>query len=127
MKEVIHFEDLWVKAEDKSKHILKDDKEILGHLSSIVNELKDIYSVSEKSNDKVLVLGIKSKAVGRLLFTLTALSAKENLDVYKSLKDQLDVLEIQNKLNEVAGISLEENPNQSSEASLTNWFSPQQS
>lgn len=89
---IIHFENLWESCEKMAGP--ENAEEILGKISGGIDELRDIYKVSINSNDKKLVQGIKSKAVGRMLLALTALSAKENVDVYAALKEQLDVIKI---------------------------------
>ncbi len=93
MSKVIHFEDLWEMAEKTSPQDL-DLKEIIGQLRSSVEEIKDLYKAAESSKDSKLVQAMKSKAMGRLLVSLTALSAKDKIDVYAALKDQLDVAKI---------------------------------
>lgn len=99
MNKTIHFEDLWERAEKVSVLELRDEKESLARISAIIAEIRDIYIVSANASDKSLVKGIQSKAIGRLLFALTALSGKEDVDVYAALKDQLDVLELKEKIN----------------------------
>lgn len=98
MGNIVHFEDLWQMSEKKNLGIQTiSETEIIGKISSSVNELRDIYKVSLNSKDKQLVQGMKFKAIGRLLYNLTALSAKEDIDVYAALKDQLDI----DKLKEI--------------------------
>lgn len=94
----IHFEDLWDKSEKASTPLISNEMEILGKISSVVEEIKDIYSVADRSKDKDLVKGMKSKALGRLIMNIAALSAKENIDVYAALKDQLEILELRDKI-----------------------------
>jgi hypothetical protein len=94
----VHFEDLWEKTEAVASLEFKDEAEVLARLASNVSELKDIYRVSVNSNDKNLIKGVKSKAIGRLLYALTALSSKEEIDVYAALKDQWDISEFKEKM-----------------------------
>lgn len=94
---IVHFENLWEKAEQAMAISSDSDMEILGKISSVVDEIRDIYKASANSKDKNLVQGMKSKAVGRLLFNITALSGKEKIDVYASLKDQLDISSLKDK------------------------------
>ncbi len=94
----IHFEDLWYKSEKAYADSPSTDVEILGKISSVIDEIRDIYSVASNSNDKRLVQGMKSKAIGRLVMNIAALSAKENIDVYAALKDQLDIIQLRDKI-----------------------------
>ncbi len=94
----VHFEELWDKSEKISAPLVSNEMEILGKISSVVEEIKDIYTVAHKSKDKQLVQGMKSKALGRLIMNIAALSAKENIDVYSALKDQLEILELRDKI-----------------------------
>ena len=98
-KNIVHFEQLWDMAEKLSSLEMSDEKEIFGRISSIVSELKDIYIVSPNSKDQTLTNAIKSKAIGRLLFAITALSSKEKIDAYAALKDQWQISSIKNKIN----------------------------
>lgn len=97
MNNIVHFEELWNMAEKASSKQNSSDMELIGKISSAIDEISDIYKVSGKSNDKALVQGIKSKAIGRLLMTLAALSNKEGIDVYSAMKDQLDVIKLKEK------------------------------
>jgi hypothetical protein len=94
----VHFEDLWDKSEKASSPLTSNEMEILGKISSVVDEIKDIYTVGEKSRDKQLLQGMKSKAIGRLVMNIAALSAKENIDVYAALKDQLEIIQLRDKI-----------------------------
>jgi len=94
----VHFEDLWDKSEKASYPLTSNEMEILGKISSVVDEIKDIYSVGEKSRDKQLLQGMKSKALGRLVMNIAALSAKENIDIYAAMKDQLDIIQLRDKI-----------------------------
>jgi len=86
---IIEFSELWEMCEKLSP--TTDSQEIIGRVSGVVDEIRDIYKVSVNSTDKRLVQGVKAKAVGRLLFALTALSEKEGIDVYQALKEQWEV------------------------------------
>lgn len=96
MIHTIHFEDLWLRCEKLSP--TADAQQALGQMAASIAELRDIYKVAEKSTDKRLVQGMKEKAVGRLLMTLTSLSAIENIDVYAALKDQWNMEQAKNAL-----------------------------
>lgn len=94
---IIHFENLWEQVEKISITQVKDEREILGKIAGNLDEIRDIYKAANQSNDEKLIQGMKSKAIGRLIFNLTALSAKEKIDVYAALKDQFDTFRLRDK------------------------------
>lgn len=94
----VHFEDLWDKAEKANSFDDLGGQEVLAKISSTLEELRDIYKVSATSKDRSLISEMKSKAMGRLLINIANLSKKENIDVYASLKDQLDILDLRDKI-----------------------------
>lgn len=97
MSDIVHFENLWDRAEKAAKSETIVESEVLGKALSNLEEIRDIYKTAASSKDKPLVQGMKSKALGRLLINIAALSAKENIDVYAALKDQLDILKLKEK------------------------------
>lgn len=99
MGKIVHFEELWDKSEKLASGLnITEPTEILGKISSVVDEIRDIYKAAANAKDKQLVQGMKSKALGRMLLNISALSAKENIDVYAALKDQLDIHEIKESI-----------------------------
>lgn len=96
---IIHFEQLWEMCEKISSSNFIDDKEIIGRITSVIDEIKDIYLVAPSSKDKKIVQEIKSKALGRLLMNIAALSNKENIDIYSSMKDQFDILKLRDSVS----------------------------
>jgi hypothetical protein len=86
---MIHFEELWQKCEDH--HIKNNDDEnlpiIIDELIIILNLLKVINLKSEISKqDKE---ASKQQLLGTVLFLLTKISVKENINVFKALMQTL--------------------------------------
>jgi hypothetical protein len=80
------FEELWEKCEDFHKENSVDD-----NIEDIVNELImkiNLYStVNQKSIDSSEeVKKAKSRLMGEILFSLTSISLKENINIFNSLK-----------------------------------------
>jgi hypothetical protein len=92
MSNVIHFENLWSMCEKMSEKEPLKDLEVIGRMSSVIEELRGIYKAAQETKDKNFVKGMKSKAFGRLLMNVAALSAIEDIDVYAALKEQLDII-----------------------------------
>lgn len=80
-----HFEDLWEKCEAFQKEASSTDnvQSIIDELMLKINLYKVIDSkteIPEEDRQKV-----KSRTLGEILLTLTALSLKDNINVYETL------------------------------------------
>lgn len=95
---LVHFETLWTKAEEISANQFKDIPEVLSKLSDILEDLRAFQRISIDNSSAQLAVELKNKTVGRLLFALTALSQKENIDVYAALKMELDTIKLKEKI-----------------------------
>ena len=81
---MLHFEDLWQKAESFHKNSDDSAKDILEELTLKVCLYKAIEQRSEISEkDKKEA---RSHLLGEILFTLTKLSLKEDINVFESLQ-----------------------------------------
>jgi hypothetical protein len=87
------FEEIWVSAEEISKKIFKDtpEKEILNQLSEVVNDFKEIYNLNY---GKEILLSLKKKKFGEILFLLTYFSDAENINIYPLLQENKILNEI---------------------------------
>src|ERR1700674_3313548 len=103
--DIVHFEDLWLRAETISKSKFTDINSILESLLSSITDYKNINDVHMKHPDSVMGTPLKEKTIGKIFFAFTALSSKEDIDVYACLKQEYDINNLQNKLS----ISDEEN------------------
>ncbi len=80
---MISFSELWEKCESIYQDNNEDSSVILDELNMKVNLFKTlnyIQNISEEELQKV-----KSRTIGEILFTLTKLSMKENINVFESL------------------------------------------
>lgn len=95
----IHFEELWNKSEDISSKIHKDTniQDLLKIISNLTEDYKKLHLL-EISPDVNAVLGerpeeiksdMKKRYMGEIVFILTAISAKENINVYSSLQEEI--------------------------------------
>ncbi len=81
----MHFEELWEECEKLHKDLDKEtSSEILNELIHKCKVYDAINSTSLEEEDK---LPAKEVICGIILFSLTKLSAKDNINVYKVLKD----------------------------------------
>lgn len=84
MTDNVHFENLWEHAENAQQKNVSacSTNDIIEELLMKVN----LYKTSDnKEWDNDQRKSIKSRLMGEILFTLTKLSIKENIDVYESL------------------------------------------
>ena len=91
-----HFEDLWEKCEQLQNESAKGDE-----TSLIVDELimkLNMYGLVDVQKDNIPKEEcdqMKSQIFGELLLTLTRLSLKDNIDVYKALHKTYEMLSIE--------------------------------
>lgn len=79
----MHFEDLWEKCESTHGQSTNDSSSIIDELILKLNLYKAISLKTDVPEDEFNK--IKSLTLGEILFTLTHLSLKENINVYESL------------------------------------------
>ena len=86
----IHFEDLWGKCED----FHKDNSDNNSSISEIINELVmklELYSMIEQKSEisSKDIEKAKSRLIGEILLSITALSLKDNVNVFEALHTAL--------------------------------------
>jgi hypothetical protein len=81
-KNLMHFEDLWELSEKISAGSFKDTSSSLEEIKELCLDFTAIetYPSSIKSE-------MKKQIIGKILFALTGISIKENIDVYLALKE----------------------------------------
>lgn len=88
MSTIKHFETIWQEAENISSKKLETD-----NTSNIATEIADLCdnlsAVDEMNADPSAKSSLKKRYIGEILFHLTAISAKENINVYAVLKEQI--------------------------------------
>jgi hypothetical protein len=86
---MIHFEELWEKSEQFYQSNYSDDNsvEILNSISMKINLLQILLQKDNLSKDDMEKA--KSQLFGEILLSLTALSSKENIDVFNALQQSL--------------------------------------
>jgi hypothetical protein len=86
----LHFEDLWSNAESYHTDTINVDSVqlIIDEIMMKLNIYKAIDSRLEISQQEKN--NIKSKTIGEILFSLTNLSLKDNINVFESLLDSIN-------------------------------------
>src|SRR5229473_2835616 len=94
---VIHYEELWERAEIIAAQINKPipTNDILTNIVDTANNIKK-YDQSEFADE--IKSALKKRAIGELLFLITTISDREKIDVYAALKDEMYLQEIDLKL-----------------------------
>jgi hypothetical protein len=80
----MHFEDLWEKSENFIKNNFSD--ETLDDIFNALNMQLYLYKELDKkeiSNEERIK--VKSHLLGEVIFTITKISLKDNIDVFESL------------------------------------------
>lgn len=86
---MMHFENVWEECERSHGEIASENiNAIISELELKINLFKKIIETSEKSSEDLQ--NIKSRTLGEILYTLTKISLKENINVYESLKISFD-------------------------------------
>lgn len=82
---MMHFEDLWEKCENF--HQTKNDEDISPIIAELIMKLKLYETVEEKVDNSVEDKEkAKSRIMGEILFSLTSLSLRDNINVYDALQ-----------------------------------------
>jgi len=81
-----HFETLWEEAEKLSSGMYKDMP--TDELIKFVNDLLTGYSEASQIESKEISDSLKNKQIGEIVFILTALSLRDNINVYAALQEQ---------------------------------------
>jgi len=86
---IAHFEDLWEKCESFHKENSGDESsaDIVQELTMKLGLYSAIIQKSEVSSDDMEKA--KSRLIGEILLSLTALSLKENINVFEALQSAL--------------------------------------
>lgn len=86
---ILHFEDLWVKCENFHKDNSANDTstDIINEIMMKINLYAAIAQKSEISSDDMEKA--KSRLIGEILLSLTAISLKDNINVFDALKTAL--------------------------------------
>lgn len=79
------FQQLWENAEEVSKKLFDTTPPILVELVSQVSRLNEAFANKDSEDNKHL----KARLIGEVVFLLTALTQKEDVNVYKLLSDQV--------------------------------------
>ncbi len=82
---MMHFENVWEECEKSHGEITSENiNTILSELELKINFYKKIIEISKEPSEDIQ--NIKSRTLGEILYTLTKISLKENINVYESLK-----------------------------------------
>lgn len=88
-----HFEQLYVEAEELSSETYKDKStsDLLEDISSICLAMK---SVLDSSANEGIKSSLKNRFIGELLFMVTAITSKGDIDSFKELNTQIQINKI---------------------------------
>lgn len=87
-----HFEDLWNKSEEIAIHIHKDisSTDVLDHVKVLIENYQDLLTNEAIPNE--VVASLKNRYLGEIVFLLTTISARDNVNVYASLMEELRLI-----------------------------------
>jgi hypothetical protein len=92
MNEIKSFEQLWDEAEKRSIQVNKNDAShyLLDDIRVIINSIISNYNNDNFSKEiKSLIM---QNLIGELLFTLSTITARENINIWSALKEHIDKL-----------------------------------
>jgi hypothetical protein len=92
MINIIHFEQLWDQSEAHiaKTHAHTHTSELIVLISALLEEYKKLSSSDIPEEVKV---SLKKKYLGEIMFYITGISAKDNINVYAALKEQLKAID----------------------------------
>lgn len=89
-----HFEKVWCKSETIANSKYKNDKlKIFEELTSSIKDYVEFSKSSENISEEVKN-AMHSRQLGAILFILTGLSATDNINVWKSLENEMSFEEM---------------------------------
>jgi hypothetical protein len=90
MNNILSFEDLWEKSEDMASKIHKTSTltDIINQISNLLNNYDKICS-SDISQE--VMSSLKKRYVGEILFLISAISHKDNINIYEVLQEELSM------------------------------------
>ena len=97
--EIKSFDDLWNQAEKRSLQVNKNDSTeyIMKEIENICADIRGIIEPLNASANKILhkeeiQKSITNNLIGELLFMLTTITARENVNIFSALKEHIDNL-----------------------------------
>ncbi len=90
---IIHFETLFEQAEKVSIQTNKslNDEQILDQLLDLISTIKQYYKAEFAPEIKSALI---KRSLGEILFFISTISMRENIDVYSALKDEIHLQEM---------------------------------
>lgn len=90
-KQPIGFEELWNQAEVISNKVYKEQQPV-----DLVKELNDLFSNYSQLDNNVKLpdevsKALKRQCIGQMLFIITHLSGKDNINIYSSLLEEMNL------------------------------------
>jgi len=87
MSDIIHFEQLYEQAELLSKQ--RNESRSTADIVKEISELLISYSETDAIDSKEITNSLKNRYLGEIMFLITALSQRDNINVYAALQEQL--------------------------------------
>jgi len=84
---ILHFEQLWEQAEQLSvKAFAAQDKGVIELITSL---LEDYRNLIDSELPQEVVVSLRKRCIGEIVFWLTVISAKDNINVYGALMEEI--------------------------------------
>lgn len=89
MADIKHFEDLWNESEDISLKVHKEDSSqyLLEMMKVLIDNYRDL--LTNEAIPKEVITTLKKRYMGEIVFLITAISARDDINVYASLMEEI--------------------------------------
>jgi len=82
-----HFEQLWEEAEQLSVKVFETkDKDVIQLITDL---LEDYRNLIDSELPQEVVVSLRKRYIGEIVFWITLISAKHNIDVYGALMEEI--------------------------------------
>jgi hypothetical protein len=92
MSDIIHFEQIYEQAEQISKQ--RNETRSTADIAKEISELLNSYADADSIDSKEITNSLKNRYLGEVMFLITALSQRDNINVYAALNAQLTLNKI---------------------------------
>lgn len=84
---ILHFEELWEQAEKLSVKVFANQDK--GVIELITDLLEDYRNLIDSELPQEVVASLRKRYMGEIVFWLTSLSAKDDINVYAALMEEI--------------------------------------
>jgi hypothetical protein len=89
---IVHFETLYEQAEQLAKQ--RNENKSTADIVKEISELLTSYSETDAIDSKEITKSLKNRYLGEVMFLITALSQRDDVNVYGALQQQLTLNKI---------------------------------